>query len=203
MGGLSYIHGLYDRYPLTHGNPQAQYRSGVVAASGTVAALLNLNGEGEHVDISMMEVVCSALRDTVPQYTFMGAVRRRSGRREGGPGAITPALDGYVIPSAYGGGDWSNFARFLDAPELDDERFATGDGRQLHAAELREIMGRVIARWKMIDFLEGAQAWGLGVGAVMTPKQVMEASHWNERDFFETIETSAGPVTAPRGAIRL
>lgn len=202
LGGLAYIHGADDRQPLTHGNPQAQYRAGVQAASATVAALFNLDGEGEHVDVSIMEVVASTLRDTIPQYTFMGGVRRRGGRA-GGAGAITRTADGWAIPSAYGA-DFSLFANFLQAPELADERFQTGDGRQTNATELRAILIDILARWKTMDFFEGAQSWGLGVGAVMTPLQNLQSSQWKERGFLQDIEVAPGKtLPAPRGAISL
>jgi CoA:oxalate CoA-transferase len=201
VGGLAYIHGNSDREPLIHGNPQEQYRAGVVGASATVAALLNRLGddEGEHVDVSTMECVAAALRDTVPQYTFMGAVRRRSGRG-GGPGAVTPCADGYVIPSGFGSADWSAFARFMGAPELDDERFATGDGRQRHADELRQLLRQRLQSWTMMEYFEGCQVWGMGAGIVLTPAQALECEQHLARGFFDEIVTNGGKVLpAPRG----
>ena len=204
LGGLAYIHGYPDREPLTHGNPQAQYRAGVAAASATVAALLNRDGEGEHVDISIVECVAAALRDTVPQYTFMGAVRRRGGGTGGGPGAVTPCADGYVIPTTFGAADWSHFARSLDAPELDDERFATGDGRQRHAAELGELLRHRLRSWSSLDFFERAQSWGIGAGIVLTPAQALASEQLAARGFFRTIDTEDGrPLQAPRGPFAL
>ena len=147
LGGLSYIYGYPNREPLTHPSPQAQYRAGVYAASATMAALFNLDDEGEWVDVSIMESVASALRDTVPQYTFMGAVRRRGASPQGGFGSITPCADGYVIPTAYGAANWSMLARFLDAPEMDDPRFATGEGRQEHAQELTSLLEARLRQW--------------------------------------------------------
>ncbi|MFA7248175.1 MAG: CoA transferase [Dehalococcoidia bacterium] len=202
LGGLAYIHGADDRQPLTHGNPQAQYRAGVVATSATIAALLNVDDEGEHVDVSIMECIASTLRDTIPQYTFMGAVRRRGGR-QGGAGAITRCADGWVIPSAYGA-DYSLFANFLEAPELGDEKFLTGDGRQTHAAEFRQTMVEVLKRWKTMEFFEGAQTWGFGVGAVISPLQNLDSSQLRERGFFRDIEVSPGQTApAPKGGIRI
>ena len=201
LGGLAYIHGAPDREPLTHGNPQAQHRAGIAAASATVAALLNrdVDGEGEHVDISVVECVAAALRDTVPQYTFMGAIRRRGGGG-GGPGAVTPCADGYVIPTTFGAADWSVFARFLEAPELDDERFATGDGRQRHAAELAALLRARLKSWTMLDFFERAQTWGIGVGIVLSPAQALACEQLAARGFFHTIETGDGrALSAPRG----
>ena len=200
LGGLAYIHGDPTRSPLTHGNPQAQYRAGVVATSATIAALLNVDDEGEHVDISIMECITATLRDTIPQYTFMGAVRRRG---TGGGGAITRFQDGWVIPSAYGA-DFGLFANFLEAPELADEKFATGDGRQRNAQELRAAMQNVLTRWTTMGFFEGAQMWGFGVGAVISPLQNLDNSQLKEREFFKEIEVRPGlksPV--PKGGIRI
>lgn len=200
LGGLAYIHGYPDREPLTHANPQAQYRAGVAAASATVAALLNHDGEGEHVDISIVECVAAALRDTVPQYTFMGAIRRRGARAAGGPGTVTPCADGYVIPTTFGAGDWSVFARFMDAPELDDERFATGDGRQRHAEELGSLLRARLLSWPMFDYFERAQLWGIGAGIVLTPAQALACEQLAARGYFRTIETDDGrTLPAPRG----
>ena len=200
MGGLAYIHGYADREPLTHGNPQPQYRAGVVAASATLAALLNLDDEGEHVDISIVEVVAAALRDTITQYTFMGAIRHRAGRVGGGQGAITPCSDGYVIPTMFGSADFPSFARFMDAPELDDERFATGDGRQRHALELSKLLRERLKSWTMVDYFEGAQTWGMGAGMVMSPDKVLECEQHQVRAFFQELETADGrKLPAPRG----
>ena len=201
LGGLAYIHGLIDGSPLTHGNPQAQYRAGVVAASATVAGLLNRDDVGEHIDVSIMEVESTTLRDTIPQYTYMGAVRRRSRTGAGGPGSITPCADGWVIPSGFGG-SYSLFANFMGIPELADERFETGEGRQRHAAELAELFGDTLAKWNAVEFFEGAQSWGLGVGIVLTPKQAIECQQFLARGFLEEIETGVGrTAAAPRGAI--
>jgi len=203
LGGLAYIHGFVDGPPLTHGNPQAQYRAGVVAASATMAALLNRTDVGEHVDISIMECIAVILRDTIPQYTFSGAIRRRSRGRAGGPGSITPCSDGWVIPSAFGG-EYSLFANFLGVAQLEDERFATGDGRQRHSEELGGILSDALKGWKSVEFFEGAQTWGLGVGIVLTPAQALESEQFASRGFFEAVDLEDGTrVLAPRGAVSL
>ena len=203
LGGLAYIYGYPDREPLTHANPQAQYRAGVYAAAATVAALLNLDGAGEQIDVSIMECVAAALRDTIPQYTYMGAVRRRGGSPEGGFGAISPCTDGYVIPTAYGASDWSTFARFMQAPDLDDPRFATGDGRQEHAPALAALMCRHLANWKKFDYFHGSQSWGIGAGIVLTPEEVIACEQLAARDYFRVLEAGGATLPAPRGPFKL
>ncbi len=197
LGGLAYIFGYPDREPLTHPNPQAQYRAGVYAASATVAALLNLDSTGEWVDVSIVECVAAALRDTIPQYTFMGAVRKRSSRPEGGPGTPTACADGYVVLSTYGVGSFDAIARLLQAPELGDERFATGEGRERHAAELRALMQEALARWSKWDFFHESQAWGFGAGIVLTPEEIAASEQLAARGFFHPLELEPGRRSLP------
>lgn len=200
LGGLSYIFGYSGREPLTHANPQAQYRAGVYAASATVAALLNRDDEGEHVDVSIMECVAAALRDTIPQYTFMGAVRRRAASPEGGFAAVTACADGYVIPTTYGASDWSTFARFMQAPELDQPRFSTGDGRQQHSEELAHLLCQALRSWDKFAFFHEAQAWSIGAGIVLTPDEVVASEQLAARGYFRPLDAGpAGELPAPRG----
>jgi crotonobetainyl-CoA:carnitine CoA-transferase CaiB-like acyl-CoA transferase len=204
MGGIAYLHGYGDREPLTYGNPQASYRAGVMAAGATMAALFAFDGEGEHIDIAAVECVANTLRETIPQYTFMGGIRKRRGSVGGGAGSITPCADGYVIPSGIGSSDWSSFARFMEAPELDDERFSTGDGRQRHGAELARLLRDRLKGWNMTEYFEGAQLWGMGAGVVMNPAQVLACRQMAERAFFREAEVAPGQVLpVPRGPVAL
>lgn len=204
FSGLAYIFGYPEREPLSHPNAQAQYRAGVAAASATVAALLSFAGAGEHIDISIVECIAAALRDTIPQYTFMGAIRRRGSSPEGGPGAVTACSDGYVIPTSYGAPSWSTFARFLQSPELEDERFTTGEGRQEHQQLLAELLRRCLAHWQAYDFFLEAQAWGIGAGIVLTPKQVLSCEQLLARGFFQTgTAIDETPLPLPAGPFRL
>ena len=204
MGGLAYLHGYPDREPLTHGNPQPSYRGGVMAAAATLGALLNVDDEGEHVDVSIAECVTNTLRETLPQYAFTGGIRKRRGSVGGGQGQITPCADGYVIPSGFGSTDWSTFARFMEAPELDDERFSTGDGRQRHASELAALLGARLKSWSMMRYFEGAQLWGMGSGVVMNPHQVLQCEQLAERGFFRAIDAPDGSsLPVPRGPVAI
>jgi CoA:oxalate CoA-transferase len=206
LGGLAYIYGYADREPLTHPNPQAQYRGGTCAAAATVAALLNrdLEGEGEWVDISIQQCIAAALRDTIPQYTYMGSIRRRGATSDGGFGSITSCADGYVIPTAYGAANWATLARFLEAPEMEDPRFATGDGRQRHTRELAMLLRRRLKEWGKFNFFHGSQQWGIGAGIVLTPAEVVAGEQVAARAFLQELEHADGQsVLAPSRPFQL
>jgi CoA:oxalate CoA-transferase len=201
LGGLAYIFGESDREPLTHPSPQAQYRAGACASAATVAALFGRErtGLGEWIDVSIMECVAAALRDTIPQYTYMGAARRRGANPRGGFGAVTACSDGYVIPTAYGSANWQTLTRFLAAPEMDEERFATGDGRLENADELVELLRTRLQQWQKFAFFHGSQEWGIGAGIVLTPDEVCASEQAAARGFLQPLATRDGhQMLAPR-----
>jgi crotonobetainyl-CoA:carnitine CoA-transferase CaiB-like acyl-CoA transferase len=204
VGGLAYVFGYRDREPLTHPNPQAQYRAGTYAATATVAALLNLGESGERIDISVTECVAAGLREVIPAYTYMGAIRNRSAEPEGGFGDVVACADGYVIPTVWGASDFSTFSRFLEAPALDDERFATGEGRERYASEIARLLNASLKRWKKHEFFHRAQEWGIGAGIVLSPDEVLRSEQLASRGFFTEVELdSGGSVPLPRGPFQL
>jgi len=204
LGGLAYIFGYHGREPLTHPNPQAQYRAGTYAASATLAALLNLEEIGERIDISITECVAAGLREVIPSYTFMGAIRRRSSDPAGGLGHVVACADGYVIPTVWGASDFSTFARFLEEPALDDPRFATGEDRERHARELADLLTRSLARWKKLEFFHKAHEWGIGAGVVLSPEEVTRSEQLASRGFFHEVTLDDGvSLPLPRGPFAL
>jgi len=204
LGGLAYIFGYRGREPLTHPNPQAQYRAGTYAASATLAALLNLDELGETIDISVTECVAAGLREVIPSYTFMGAIRRRSSDPEGGFGHVVACADGYVIPTVWGASDFSTVARLLDAPALDDARFATAEGRERHAKEVAELLSRSLARWNKLEFFHKAHQWGIGAGVVLSPEEVTRSEQLASRGFFQEVDVDDNvSLPMPRGPFTL
>ena len=145
LGGLMYIFGGYDAPPLKHALHQAQFRAGTNSASASLMAMYHqrLTDEGQHVDVSIQECVASGLRDVVDNYTYTGAVRRREPNHRGDLTRIREVSDGYILPNPgiTARLDWSVVADFLEAPELNDERFNTASARYANPEALGEMTG--------------------------------------------------------------
>lgn len=209
MSGLMYIYGSYDREPLAHALYQAQYRAGTVAAGAALLALYGAEGTAQEVspapahnhnvvDISIMECLAAALRDTITQYTYQGVVRRRGPLHGRGLGRPLATRDGFVVPVMPVGADWDAFAAFIGAPELKDGRFATAEGRILHAAELEAILARRFVEFTKLRLFHEAQSWRFVFGVVLTPWEVAENEQLHERGFFVDItHPVVGPLTLP------
>ncbi|MFQ5873514.1 MAG: CaiB/BaiF CoA transferase family protein, partial [Dehalococcoidia bacterium] len=81
LSGLMYPTGFPDREPIQSGGYLPQYKAGLVAAIGILAALQwrDINGVGQHLDISMLEVAANFLETTPILYSYQGIVRGRTG----------------------------------------------------------------------------------------------------------------------------
>ncbi|MCX6024160.1 MAG: CoA transferase [Chloroflexi bacterium] len=129
IAGLMNISGAEDREPLKYPLMQGQFAAGANAAGVSMVAFFNrrMTGEGQHVDVSVIETIAGYYFSLLPTYTYTGVVSRRS---RTGPGfALSPAKDGLIMTSQAPSGTWDDFAALLDAPELLDPRFATPQER--------------------------------------------------------------------------
>ena len=202
LGGLMYIFGSYDREPLKHALHQAQFKAGTNAASATLMALYHqrLTGRGQHVDLSIQESIASALRDVVNNYTNTGAVRRRQPNHSGDLTRIRQTSDGHILPNpGMGLGlDWQVVVDFLDAPELDGEKFNTPSARLANAEELGEILDRIFISKNKYDMYIAANEKRFTYGVIQSPKEVLADEQLKHRGFFVEIDHPiVGPLTYP------
>lgn len=113
MGGLMFYCGDQDRAPVMISFPQACLHAGGAAAQGTMIALYHqqLTGEGQHVDVSMLEALLGNLMHIRPFWELNGTQFHRAGQFRvdiWGTGAVArmiwPCKDGYVMFSMIGWG---------------------------------------------------------------------------------------------------
>ena len=208
LGGLMYIFGGYDAPPLKHALHQAQFRAGTNSASASLMAMYHqrLTDEGQHVDVSIQECVASGLRDVVDNYTYTGAVRRREPNHRGDLTRIREVSDGYILPNPgiTARLDWSVVSDFLEAPELNDERFNTASARYANPEALGEMMDRTFANKKMYDVFYAAHKLRFIYGMVQSPEQVLADVQFADREFFVEVDhPSTGKVKYPGAPFRM
>ena len=195
LGGLMYVFGSYDREPLKHALHQAQFKAGTNSASAALMALYRqrLTGEGQQVDVSIQECIASGLRDVVNNYTYTGAVRRRQPNHRGDLNRLRQTSDGYILPNPgiTGGFDWNSMVEFLDAPELDDEKFSTPLARSVNAEALGEILDRCFQPHKKLDMFYAANQRRYIYGVVQSPEEVLADPQFQSRGYFVDINHPA------------
>jgi crotonobetainyl-CoA:carnitine CoA-transferase CaiB-like acyl-CoA transferase len=165
-------------------------RNAVIA---TMAALLQQRGmgEGQHIDVSMMEAVVSTPPNFIHQYSFTGAIAGRGF----GESAV---LDGMHLATAdspvtlttagTGGSPMETWAAFLDEPRLRDPKFSSRQGRAQHWEELLALVQGKLSQWKAHDFMKEAMDRRLVVGVVQSPEEAANCPHLAERGSFVVLE---------------
>lgn len=200
-GGIMAISGTADREPLKHGGFQAHYEAGLCGATATLFALLHrdVTGAGEHVDISMQEVVASTMVIAQPMYNWIGGAQGRRSSSGSNFGHVMPCKDGYFVSQAGGGATWSDMADFFGCPELKEERFADATQRQLNGAELDRILVDAVKDRTMNElFKTASEEFRMLFGIVQTPEDLTHCEQLKARDFYEKLDhPDIGKINVP------
>lgn len=189
-GAVMSISGTQDREPLMHGGFQAQYESGLNAAAITAVALLGqeLTGQGQHIDLSINEVVSSTLVINQPSYSFIGAIQGRRRPRGNEFGNPMPCKDGYIISQAGGGATWEEIAGFYGRPDLLEPRFADDSTRNRHGEELDAIFLDAIKERSKRELFRSASERRMLLGIVQDPNDLVECPQLAARRFYVEVE---------------
>jgi crotonobetainyl-CoA:carnitine CoA-transferase CaiB-like acyl-CoA transferase len=191
LSGIMSISGTADREPLKHGGMQSQYEGGMNGALAAMVALYtrDLTGEGQHVDVSLQEVVTSTLIIHQPFYSWAGAVQGR--RRPGGSsyGQVQRCKDGYFVWQTGGGAEWTDIVEFFGAEALKEERFATVAGRTMHGDELDQLVLDSTENRTMAElFSTASEKYHMLFGIVQEPDDIAQCPHLDARDFYQEID---------------
>ena len=208
LGGLMYIFGSYDREPLKHAFNQAQFKAGTNAASAALMALYHqrATGQGQHVDVSIQESVASALRDVTSNFTYTGAVRRRQPNHSGDLTRLRAVSDGFILPNPGIGGrlNWNPVVEFLEAPELDNEKFRTPSARLENAEELGEKLDRLFLSKNKMDMFYRAHEKRFIYGIIDSPQEAMvNPQNLAREGFVEVDHPVAGTFRYPGAPFKL
>ena len=190
MGAIMSFSGTLDREPLKHGGFQAQYEAGLNAAAATAVAVFTreLSGEGQHVDLSIAEVVNSTMVINQPYYSFTGGIQGRRNPQGTLFGNPMPCKDGYVISQTGGGATWDDIAAFYERPELLEPRFADQVQRQRHGEELDAILVDAIKDRTKLELFTRASEMRMLFGMVQDARDLAQCPQLEARGFYREVE---------------
>jgi len=198
--GLMSITGLPDGPPQRLGVAIADILGGLHAVEGILLALLvrNKTGEGQFIDVSLMDSVLATLTYQAGHFLATGDTPRKTGNRHP---MITPyesfeSRDGYVIFAVGNQRLWESFVSALGRSDLSsDPRFATMADRNRHHSELKEILDSIAGSKTTAEWVSIMEAAGVPCGRIRTLDQVLTDLHVSERDMVVEIKHSvAGPI---------
>jgi CoA:oxalate CoA-transferase len=203
MGGLMQTIGLPDREPLKIGGNAACYTTGMSAFSATMIALYarDVQGYGQHVDVSAMETIAVAQIHSSIHHQF----GRTPSRRES---PLVEAKDGWVSPGLERGvrqDTWPRVCDMIGRPDLkDNPAFSTPEARREHQQDLLAILSGWTVTQPKEQIYHLLQELRSVAGYVATVEDLFTSRQLVARQFFQAIDhPSAGKALYPGAPFRI
>lgn len=148
LGGLMSLTGAPDAEPMKVGVALTDVLTGLHAVSGILAALAwrDRSGQGQHLDLALLDVQVSCLANQAMSYLVTGESPVRLGNAHPSivPYQAFPTADGDIILAVGNDTQFAAFCRAAGRGEwADDARFATNAARVKHRHELVPLLRQV------------------------------------------------------------
>ena len=209
IGGLRYLIGYPDRAPVRTGVSIGDTLASLYGVIGSLIALRHAEatGEGQVVDVSLIESVLAVTESLIPEYGADGIIRERTGSSLPGiaPSNTYTTRDGrYLVLAANGDSIFNRLMYAIGRPDIaDDPQFKHNDGRAKASDELDNILETWSASVTLIealDILEAAEVPASGINSVA---EVFEDEQIKARGSIEQHALESGlnlcmPVAVPK-----
>ncbi len=188
MGGILNLTGYPDGKPVKVGPSVADHVSGIYLATGILLALYHraMTGEGQQVDVSMVDTIFSILESAVVDYTMNGEIAKRSGNVDMiiAPFDVYECRDGYITIGVGNDRQFGVFCDVIGRPWLkEDPRYKTNSLR--HENYIPDLQ-KVINDWcsertkKEVEAIMAEAS--IPCGPLLNMKEIIESSHIKARE---------------------
>jgi crotonobetainyl-CoA:carnitine CoA-transferase CaiB-like acyl-CoA transferase len=201
MSGVMWLNGEPDQGPLKVGLPFADTFSGYVAAFALMAALFQRErtGEGQFIDIGMLDATLMLLSQGIASYQMSGAPPIRTGNRGY---RLVATADTYQTRDGYlsiGANHQHQFVAMCEAlgwnDILADERFADHRARSANNDALRVVLQGHFAMEDAQVLEQKLAAAKVPVAKVRSIPEILQHEHVKQRDLF--VEAEVPGVAQP------
>ncbi len=199
-GGMMGITGPEEGPPSRVGVPIVDITAGMFSATAVLAALRarDLAGEGQLVDVSLLDTQVALLANVASNYLVGGAAPRRLGNAHPNiaPYEAFRARDRWFALAAANERQWATLCDAIGRPDLkDDPRFSTNGVRVSNRAVLIEALSGTFAARDAGEWLADLRAAGLPCGPINTVPDVFDHPQAQARGLvLEAEHPTAGPV---------
>ncbi|SAK51681.1 L-carnitine dehydratase/bile acid-inducible protein F [Caballeronia catudaia] len=189
MGGIRYTtgdaEGLPARVGVSLGDSLASLH-GVIGALMSVLRVKTGQGDGQVVDVSLVESVFNLMESLVPEYDLLGHVRERSG---GALPGIAPSNTyrtedgGFVVIAGNSDPIYKRLMHVIGRADLaDDPALAHNDGRVKQSAMLDEAITAWTSHHSMNDVLATMEREEVPAGRIYSVADIVDDAHYQARD---------------------
>lgn len=183
MGGLMSVTGEPDGAP--GGKPQkvgvpiTDIMTGMYAAIAVLAAVARRHesGQGEYIDIGMLDVQVSFLANQAMNHLVSGRIPQRTGNAHPNiqPQDVFKAADGHLVLVVGNDGQFEKFCGVIGRPDLaQDPRFVRNPDRVRNREVLSDIIHERLATAGISHWIAAFEAAGVPAGPINTVPMVFE-----------------------------
>lgn len=205
--GLMWLLGEPDRAPLRLSLPQAILHAAAEAAVAALIALYHrgITGEGQYVDVAMQASLVTVTANAIPYWELNRVILNRTGVYRTGLTAtrqrlLWPCKDGwvifYILSGAFGARSNQALARWMDSEGMADdfirnmdwEAFDIATATQETQDRLEEVTAKFFLTKTRQELYQAAIERGLGLCPVSNPKDLLESSQLEARNFWVEVD---------------
>jgi formyl-CoA transferase/CoA:oxalate CoA-transferase len=167
--------------------------AGMMACQAILAALLHRErtGEGQHLDVAMLDVSASLLTFQAGIYFATGKAPRRRGNAHPtiAPYSTYECADGTLIVAVGNDNLFQRFCQAIELPDLaSDDRFALAAARVENRVALDELLVPVLRGKGRDAWIAQLRRLGVPCGAVRDLAEVCESPHLRARGMLQEME---------------
>lgn len=204
MGGLMSVTGEADHKP--GGGPQkvgvpiVDLMTGMYTAVAVLAALAHRDqtGEGDYIDLAMLDVQLGFLANQAMNYMMSGKAPQRHGNSHPNiqPQNVYPCREGYIAVAVGNDGQFIKFAEQLGRQDLaEDDRFKRNADRVTNLEAMNEIIIDTLATDDTVAWVEKFSAAGVPCSPINTVPELMQEPQIVHREMVRELEhPTAGKV---------
>jgi crotonobetainyl-CoA:carnitine CoA-transferase CaiB-like acyl-CoA transferase len=213
MGGLMSVTGERDGQPgggpQKVGMPIMDLMTGMWAAVGVLAALARRNesGEGEFIDLAMLDVMVATIANQGMNYLVSGKTPQRMGNKHPNiqPQDVFQCTDGQMVLAVGNDGQFASFCQAMNRPDLaSDPRFTTNSSRVVNLVALMEILVQEIGKRSRAECIDALRAYGVPCGPINTIPEILAEPQIIHREMLQYLpHPTAGKVPQIVSPLRL
>jgi crotonobetainyl-CoA:carnitine CoA-transferase CaiB-like acyl-CoA transferase len=202
-GGIMGVTGPEEGPPYRVGISIIDITTGIFASSAILAALhaRELTGEGQLIDISLLDTSIALLSNVASNYLVGGVEPSRMGNAHFNiaPYEVFRARDRWFTLGAANAKQWEMLCEVIGQPELkDDPRFMTNKDRVANRAALAKILNDAFSKCDANEWLNKLRGADIPSGLINTIQDVFNHPQAAVRGFeVETQHPTAGLVGLP------
>jgi crotonobetainyl-CoA:carnitine CoA-transferase CaiB-like acyl-CoA transferase len=196
MGGLMSLTGEPQGEPMKSAVAVADLFTGMYAVTTILAALRHAErtGEGQQLDISLLDCQIAMLANLGANYLVSGAAPQRVGNNHASiaPYQVLATADGHIILAVGNDAQFRDLCASTGSTLHEEQRFATNAARVTHREELTAALKPIMRTRTTAQWLVALESADVPCGPINTLDQVFADPHVQVRGAVDAIQRSNG-----------